>query len=155
MEFLSKSTDVSDGADIGGALYAALVSGDLPAACLICQSADSSPENLEVSALFNCGLCRFLLGECEKALDLLKQAEILLGNPVDFSIAQRQLFIKSLERADGCFALLPLDKFVAENCARYVLIRVKWLAAICLEKLGRGYEAAALKNFLAQYNIQI
>ncbi|MDE6867851.1 MAG: hypothetical protein K2J83_01755 [Clostridia bacterium] len=155
MEFLSKSTTFSDGADIDGALYSALAAGDLPAACLMCQSADKSLENLGVSALFNCGLCRFLLGEYEKSLDLLKKAEMLLGNPLDFDISQRQLFIKSLEASVGDLALLPLEKRYSENCARYALIRVKWLMAICIEKLGRGHEASALKNFLAQYNIQV
>ncbi|MDE5943355.1 MAG: hypothetical protein K2H30_04010 [Clostridia bacterium] len=155
MQFVSKDSAFSDGIDIDGALYSALTAGDLPAACLICQSADNSSEKLSVSALFNCGLFRYLLGEYEKSLDFLKQAEILLGNPFDFDISQRQLFIKSLEHTSGGLALLPLDKRTAENFARYALIRVKWLMAICFEKLGRGHEAASLKNFLEQYNIQV
>lgn len=138
-------------ASAGLQLYRALAAGDLPAARLVSKSSGDDP-----ASAFNRGLCLFRLGETEQALTELKRAEQLLGNPPELDISERNLFIKAIELSkEQPLYLLPLDPEAAEVCARYFLIRTKWLSAVCLEQLGRSGEAALIKRFLAQYNIEI
>lgn len=140
-------------------LYRALSVGDLPAAYLtsggIAQNKTYGGEN--PAAAFNRGLCLFLLEEYESALNELKRAEQLSGNPPEFDIADRKLFTKALELSERGqkTVLLPLDPDSAKSCARYVLIRAKWLTALCLKALGRDGEASVIKRFLSQYNIDL
>ncbi len=140
-------------------LYRALAVGDLPAAQLIsaavgkCQASGGG----NPATAFNRGLCLFLLGEHEGALSELKRAEQLSGNPPELDISEKNLFIKALELSsrEKKLFLLPLDPDSANGNTRYVLIRVKWLAALCLKALGREGEAAMIKRFLSQYNIEL
>lgn len=133
-------------------LYRALSAGDLPAAWII--SKRTYKEN--PASAFNRGLCLFRLGANEQSLAELKRAERLLGNPPELDISERNLFAKAIELSkEQPLYLLPLDPESAEVCARYFLIRTKWLSAICLEELGRSGEAALIKRFLTQYNIEI
>ncbi len=138
-------------------LYRALAAGDLPAAQLIIsavkKSSGSAPDAENPATSFNRGLCLFLLEEYEGALSELKRAEQQAGNPPEIDIADKQLFIKALElssRGQKPY-LLPLDPECGGT--RYVLIRVKWLTALCLKALGREGEAAMIKRFLSRYNI--
>ncbi len=99
-----------------------------------------------------------MLEEWKKALPRLKNAEKLLGNPPEFDIADKKLFIKSVElkEKDGgkeWFAALDPDSSV--GCTRYGLIQVRRLTAMCLIKLERNGEAAPLIRFLSQYNINV
>lgn len=146
-------------ANIDIQLYRALSAGDLPVAYLISGIIDKNKtyggEN-PVTA-FNRGLCLFLLEEYESALSELKRAEQLSGNPPEFDISDKKLFAKALEIScrGQKNVLLPLDPDSAKSCARYVLIRVKWLTALCLKALGRDGEAMMIKRFLSQYNIDL
>ncbi len=140
-------------------LYRALAVGDLPAANLIIRtikkSSGTAPNGNNPATAFNCGLCLFLMEEYESALFELKRAEQQTGNPPEIDIADKQLFIKALElsnREQKLF-LQPLDPDSINDCMRYVLIRIKWLTAFCLKALGRDREAAMIKRFLSQYNI--
>ncbi len=147
------NSQVPENADVQ--LYRALSVGDLPAAQILCSRIGKAPGGNNPASSFNCGLCLFLLEEYESALFELKRAEQKLGNPPELDIADKNLFIKALElspREQRLF-LLPLDPGSVEVCMRYMLIRVKWLTAICLEALGREGEAAMIKRFLSQYNI--
>lgn len=148
MEFYNKN--ISESSD--RQLYNALSAGDLPAAWLL--SKGICGEN--AASVFNRGLCLFMLEEWEKALAELKRAEQLLGNPPELDISERELFIKAVGLSNSeRLCLLPLDPDNVKTCGRYALIRVKWLSAVCLEKLGRGGEALAVKRFLSQYNINL
>lgn len=139
-------------------LYRALSVGDLPAAYLISNIGKNKTYsgNNPVTA-FNRGLCMFLLEEYESALSELKRAEQLSGNPPEPDIADKKLFAKAIgfSSREKNPALLPLDPDSAKSCARYVLIRVKWLTALCLKNLGREGEASMIKRFLTQYNIEL
>lgn len=148
MEFYNKN--ISESFD--RQLYNALSAGDLPAAWLL--SRNVCGEN--AASVFNRGLCLFMLEEWEKALAELKLAERILGNPPELDISERELFLKAIELSNSERPrLLPLDPDTAGICGRYALIRVKWLSAVCLEKLGRGGEALTVKRFLSQYNINL
>lgn len=136
-------------------LYRALSAGDLPAAQILCGRIVKAPGSDNPASSFNCGLCLFLLEEYESALSELKRAEQQLGNPPELDIADKNLFFRALElsnREQRLF-LLPLDPGSVKVCMRYMLIRVKWLTAFCLKALGREGEAAMIKRFLSQYNI--
>jgi len=136
-------------------LYYALSAGDLPAAQILCSYIGKAPGSDNPASSFNRGLCLFLLEEYENALFELKRAEQQLGNPPELDIADKNLFIKALalsNREQRLF-LLPLDPDSVKVCMRYMLIRVKWLTAVCLKALGREGEAAMIKRFLSQYNI--
>ncbi len=136
-------------------LYRALSAGDLPAAQILCGRVDKTGD--DPAAAFNRGLCLYLLEEYESALFELKRAERQLGNPPEVDIADKELFDRALEfssREQKLF-LLPLDPDFDKSCMRYMLIRVKWLAAVCLKALGREGEAAMIKRFLSQYNIDL
>lgn len=130
-------------------LYRAMSAGDLPAAWLIKNISKENP-----ASLFNRGLCLFGLGEWEKSLAELKRAEQLLGSPSEIDISERTFFIKALSESERLY-LLPLDPESSADCARYALIRVRWLEALCLDNLGRNAEAAAIKRFLSQYKIEL
>lgn len=145
MELYSNKTSAN--ADMR--LYRALSAGDLPAAWLIKNISVENP-----ASLFNRGLCLFGLGEWERSLAELKRAEQLLGNPPEIDISERDVFIKSLSESERLY-LLPLDPESSADCARYALIRVKWLEALCLDNLGRNAEAALIKRFLSQYKIEL
>ncbi len=140
-------------------LYRALAIGDLPAAYLTASSvkkgSGTAPGGENPATAFNCGLCLFLMEEYESALFELKRAEQQAGNPPEIDIADKQLFIKALERSnrEQKLFLLPLDPDSINDCMRYVLIRVKWLTAFCLKALGRDGEAAMIRRFLSRYNI--
>lgn len=140
-------------------LYCALAAGDLPAAYLITsavgKSAGSAPNGGNPATAFNRGLCLFLLEEYESALFELKRAEQQTGNPPELDISDKKLFSKALELSDRekRLCMLPLDPECGSDSMRYVLIRVKWLTAFCLKALGREGEAAMIKRFLSQYNI--
>ncbi len=138
-------------------LYRALAVGDLPAAQLISAAVGKSQASGggNPATAFNRGLCLFLLGEHEGALSELKRAEQLSGNPPEIDISDKDLFIKALEISNRELFLLPLDPDSASGNTRYVLIRVKWLTALCLKALGREGEAAMIKRFLSQYNIEL
>ncbi len=138
-------------------LYRALAVGDLPAAQLISAAVGKSQASGggNPATAFNRGLCLFLLEEHEGALSELKRAEQLSGNPPEIDISDKDLFIKALEISNRELFLLPLDPDSASGNTRYVLIRVKWLTALCLKALGREGEAAMIKRFLSQYNIEL
>lgn len=140
-------------------LYRALSAGDLPAAYLIISSVDKNKTcSLDDPATaFNRGLCLFLLEEYEAALSELKHAEQLSGNPPEIDISERKLFNKAIESSDHGenLAVKPLDPGSVTIYARYVLIRTKWLSALCLKALGRDSEASAIKRFLSMYNIDL
>lgn len=139
-------------------LYRALSVGDLPAAYLINGGiAKNRTDSQNSAAAFNRGLCLFLLEEYENALSELKRAEQLSGNPPEIDIMDKKLFAKALELSDHGqkTVLLPLDPDSAKSCARYILIRIKWLTALCLKALGRDGEASVIKRFLSQYNIDL
>lgn len=139
-------------------LYRALSVGDLPAAYLISGViAKNKNDSQNPAASFNRGLCLFLLEEYENALSELKRAEQLSGNPPEIDITDKKLFAKSLELSNHGkkTVLLPLDPDSVKSCARYVLIRIKWLTALCLKALGRDGEASVIRRFLSQYNIDL
>lgn len=140
-------------------LYRALFAGDLPGAYLINCSIDKdktcSIEN--PATAFNKGLCLFFLEEYEAALSELKHAEQLSGNPPEIDISERKLFNKAVELSnhEQRLAIKPLDPGSEKIYARYILIRTKWLTALCLKALGRDGEASMIKRFLSQYNIEL
>ena len=101
--------------------------------------------------MFNCSLCLFRLEEYERALTLLKRAERMLGSAAGLNTAERKLFVQAVETTDA--ALLPLDPEWGSEMERYALIRVRWLTALCLLRLGREQEAVPILRFLAQYHI--
>lgn len=138
---------------VDGSLYRALALGDLPGAWLLARPLlePGRAECLSAPTLFNCGLCLFRLEEYERALTLLKRAERLLGSAAGPDTAERRLFVQALEATDA--ALLPLDPEWGPGLERYALIRVRWLTALCLLRLGREQEAAPILRFLAQYHI--
>lgn len=142
-----------------GQLYRALAAGDLPAAYLISCSIDKNKTcSIENPATaFNRGLCLFLLEEYEAALSELKRAEQLSGNPPEIDISERKLFNKALELSnqEQSLAVNPLDPGSVNIYARYILIRIKWLTALCLKALGRDGEASVIKRFLSQYSINL
>lgn len=148
MELLGKNSQIA----LDEPLYRALSRGDLPAAYLI--SKDLKKKENPATA-FNCGLCLFRLGEYEKALGALKEAEQGLGNPPEYDVSERKLFLKAIAVSDNGITTLPLDPSAPQKCFRYALIRVRWLIALCLKALGRENEAAPVERFLTQYEIKI
>lgn len=140
-------------------LYRALANGDLPAAYLISCSIDKNKTcSIENPAtVFNQGLCLFLLEEYEAALSELKHAEQLSGNPPEIDISERKLFNKAIEISnhEQNLYVKPLDPGSVNIYARYILIRTKWLTALCLKALGRDSEVSVIKRFLSQYNIDL
>lgn len=137
-------------------LYRALLAGDLPAAWLAEKKlSENEKEKDDPIFAFNCGLCLFLLEEWEAALGELKRAEHLFGNPPEFDVSEKKLFLKAIEQGGGQTAFLPLDPDSAVSRLRYGLLRTRWLTALCLVKLGRKQEAASVIRFLAQYNIVV
>ncbi len=140
-------------------LYRTLSAGDLPAAYLISDSIDKNKTcSIDNPATaFNRGLCLFLLEEYEAALSELKHAEQLSGNPPEIDISERKLFNKAIELSnhEQSLAVKPLDPGSEKIYARYILIRTKWLTALCLKALGKDGEASMIKRFLSQYNIEI
>ena len=151
MELLGKNKITAE-PSADGALYRALACGDLPAAYTVSKDIK---EKTNYATAFNCGLCFYLLEEWEKALTDLKRAEQLLGNPPEYDISERKLFLKALEASGGGQAVLPLDNDAPSKCGRYALIRTRCLIVRCLKNLGRENEAAPVVRFLSQYNIQI
>lgn len=141
----------------GGALYRALAVGDLGAAWLLTKGwlERGKTEKLPYTAAFNCGVCLYRLGEYEKALAQLKQAEQALGSPPDFDISERKPLEAALALAGEGTALLPLGPESGEKLERYGFLRVKWLTALCLLRLGRPQEAAPGIRFLRQYRIEL
>lgn len=145
-------------------LFRALSAGDLPAAYLISCSVDKNKTcSIDNPATaFNRGLCLFLLEDYEAALSELKHAEQLSGNPPEIDISERKLFNKAIDISnhevsnhEQSLAVKPLDPGSVTIYARYVLIRTKWLTALCLKALGRDGEASVIKRFLSQYNIEL
>ncbi len=138
---------------VDGSLYRVLALGDLPGAWLLVRPLlePGRTECLNAPTMFNCGLCLFQLEEYERALTLLKRAERLLGSTAGPDTAERRLFVQAVEATDA--ALLPLDPEWGPGLERYALIRVRWLTALCLLRLGREHEAAPILRFLAQYHI--
>ena len=136
-----------------GSLYRALTIGDVPGAWLLARPLlePGRTECLNTPTMFNCSLCLFRLEEYERALTLLKRAERLLGSAAGLDTAERKLFVQAVETTDA--ALLPLDPEWGPGLERYTLIRVRWLTALCLLRLGREQEAAPILRFLAQYHI--
>ena len=136
-----------------GSLYRALALGDLPGAwLLVCPPLEPvRTECLNAITMFNCSLCLFRLEEYERALTLLKKAERLLKSTTGLNIAERKLFMQAAEITD--VALLPLDPEWGPGMERYAFIRVRWLTALCLLRLGREQEAAPIQRFLEQYQI--
>ena len=134
-------------------LYRALALGDLPGAWLLARPLlePGRTECLNLFTVFNCSLCLFRLEEYERALTLLKRAERLLGSAAGLNTAERKLFVQAVETTDA--ALLPLDPEWGSEMERYALIRVRWLIALCLLRLGREQEAVPILHFLAQYHI--
>lgn len=155
MEFAGKSRTTGARAEADGELYRALAIGDLGAAWLLTRNwlERGKSEKLTYTTLFNCGLCLYRLGEYEKALAQLKQAERTLGNPPDFDIAVRKPLEAALAGAGT--ALLPLDPESGRTLERYGFLRVKWLTALCLLRLGRQQEVALVIRFLRQYHIEV
>lgn len=145
---------MTNAADVS--IYRALSVGDLPAAYLLGEFSQNKPYDGDNAAVaFNRGLCQFLLEEYESALSELKRAERLSGNPPELDSTSRKLFAKAMEQSKDRLALLPLDPEASVCLARYTLIRIKWLTAICLKVLGRNGEAAMITRFLSQYNIEL
>ena len=136
-----------------GPLYRALALGDVPGAWLLARPLlePGRTECLNMPTMFNCSLCLFRLEEYERALTLLKRAERMLGSAAGLNTAERKLFVQAVETTDA--ALLPLDPEWGSEMERYALIRVRWLTALCLLRLGREQEAAPILRFLEQYHI--
>ena len=136
-----------------GPLYRALAVGDLPGAWLLARPLlePGRTECLNALTVFNCSLCLFRLEEYERALTLLKRAERLLGSAAGVNTAERKLFVQAVETTD--VSLLPLDPEWGSGMEQYALIRVRWLTALCLLRLGREQEAAPILRFLTQYHI--
>ena len=136
-----------------GPLYRALTLGDVPGAWLLARPLlePGRTECLNMPTMFNCSLCLFRLEEYERALTLLKRAERMLGSAAGLNTAERKLFVQSVETTDA--ARLRLDPEWGSEMERYALIRVRWLTALCLLRLGREQEAVPIMRFLAQYHI--
>ncbi len=156
MAFLEngKGTEICPAAD--RPLYRALAAGDYAGAWLLaCPLLEPGRlDGLSVPTAFNCGLCLFWLGEYERALVLLEQAEQSLGSPVGLNAVERKGFLQAVSASKDT-ALLPLDPEGGEGMERYYLIRVRWLTALCLTRLDRRQEAAPVLRFLEQYHIEI
>lgn len=150
MELLGRNIKADD-PNADEALYRALVCGDLPAAYIICKD---MKQPVNSATAFNCGLCMLLLGECEKSLAHLKRAEQAYANRAEYDVSDRRLYLKAFETVGEREAFIPLDPTSPPRCGRHFLIRVRWLMARCLFKLGRESEAATIIRFLSQYNIQ-
>lgn len=146
MELYNKTNSTEIFAD--KELFSVLSIGDIPAAYLLTKKINE--EN--PASLFNRALCMYKLEEYENAVSDLKRAEQLFGNPPEFDISERGMFIKALSISPDAY-LLPLES--GSGCPRYGLIRVRWLENFCLEKLGKNSEALSIKRFLSQYNINI
>ncbi|MCI9558996.1 hypothetical protein D3Z55_15005 [Clostridiaceae bacterium] len=157
MEFLGKGREVSGNGQAEECLYRGLACGDLPAAWLTVRllMERRKTETLSYATGFNCGLCLYQMGEYEKALGELKLAEQSLGNPSDFELTERKRFIQVLSDGGNGVGLLPLDPNGGKHLERYGLIRIKWLTALCLLKLGRQQEAASIVRFLGQYQMEL
>lgn len=155
MTFLDGGTtsDASRAAD--NALYRALAVGDLPGAWLLSLPLlkPGQIERRTAPTMFNCALCLFLVGEYERALGPLKCAEQSLGGSAELNTAERKLFVQALETSNA--ALLPLDPEGVAGMERYVLIRVRWLTALCMLRLNRPQEAGPILRFLEQYHITL
>lgn len=157
MEFMGKSREQAGHAAADEDLYHALAAEDLPAAWLLTKvfMERAKTEKLPYTTAFNCGLCLYRLGEYEKALAELKRAEQSLGNPPDFDIAEKKLFMQALSLAGKETALLPLHPDSGKNLERYGFLRVKWLMTLGLLQLGRQQEASSGIRFLRQYHIEL
>lgn len=157
MELMGKNRGKAENTGTEENLYRALAVGDLPAAWLSARAfiEKSKTEKLACATAFNCGLCLYRLGEYEKSLTELTQAEQSLGNPPEFDMAEKKLFAQALSAGGSETAFLPLDPDSGKALARYGLLRVKWLATLCLLRLGRQQEAAAGIRFLRQYHIEV
>lgn len=157
MELMGKGREHTRRPEAEEELYRALTVGDLPAAWLAARFhvERAKTEKLSYATAFNCALCLFRLEEYEMALAELRQAEQSLGSPPDFDMAERKLFVQALSVAGAGTALYPLDPASGKHLERYGLLRVKWLAALCLLRLGRQQEAAAGIRFLRQYQIEV
>lgn len=157
MELMGKNRGKAGHTGTEGDLYRALAVGDLPAAWLSARTfiERAKTEKLAYTTAFNCGLCLYLLEEYEKSLAELTQAEQSLGNPPEFDMAEKKLFMQALSAAGPQTALLPLNPDSGKGLARYGLLRVKWLATLCLLHLGRQQEAASGIRFMRQYHIEI
>ncbi len=156
MEFLGNNKGSKPSSGNAVSLYRALAVGDLPAAWLLTGPflEQGKKEKLSASTSFNCGLCLYQLEEYEKALNVLKQAEQLLNTPPDFDMQEKKLFFHAIENGRQT-AFLPLEPESEKGLDRYVLIRVRWLAALCLTALERRQEAAPMIRFLNQYHIEL
>lgn len=156
MDFLGKGSRAGQRADLDNGLYQALAVGDLPAAWLLArprlERADF--EGLSAPTAFNCGLCLYRLEEHEKALAGLRRAEQAFGAPPDLDIREKELFLRAV-KADETVFLRPLNPQASDGLERYGLIRTRWLAALCLLRLGRPQEAAPAIRFLTQYHITV
>ena len=157
MEFRNKREETADNRAADRELYRLLVAGDLPGAWLAAKSQmeKSGTENISCAAAFNRGLCFYRLGEYEKALGQLRQAEQSLGSPPDFDLAKKKLFLEALSGRGQETALIPLDPDGGEELYRYWLVRVKWLMTLSLLRLDRHEEAAGGIRFLRQYPIEL
>ena len=138
-----------------GPLYRALAVGDIPGAWLICGSLlePGQSERLPAPTMFNCALCLFLTGEYERALGPLNRAEQCLGSPTGPNVADQKIFIQAVAAKNP--ALLPLDPEGGAGMEHYVLLRVRWLTALCLVRLNRWEEAAPILRYLARYQIEV
>ena len=155
MAFLEKGMAAGPCSAAGGPLYRALAAGDLPAAWLLARPLlePGQAERLAAPTAFNCALCLFLLEEHEQALGPLKRAEQSLIGCAGLTTAERGMFVRAVSLSDA--ALLPLDPEGGAGMERYALIRVRWLTALCLLRLGRRQEAAPILRYLAQYQIEL
>lgn len=157
MELMGKSREKTGNTESEEDLYRALAVGDLPAAWLSARAFIERPktEMLAYATAFNCGLCLYRLEEYEKSLAELAQAKQSLGNPPEFDVTEKKLFMQALSVGGPGMALLPLNPDSGKRLARYGLLRVKWLTVLCLLHLGRQQEAAADIRFLRQYHIEV
>lgn len=155
MKFLGSETAPDTSSAVDGPLYRALAVGDLPGAWLLARPLlePGQAERLAAPAAFNCALCLFLIGEYERALGPLKRAEQSLSTSAGLDTAERKLFIQALSVSDA--ALLPVDPEGGAGMECHVLIRVRWLTALCLLRLDRQQEAAPILRYLAQYQIEV
>ncbi|MDE7222883.1 MAG: hypothetical protein K2O34_03755 [Acetatifactor sp.] len=155
MAFLGNGMTCDASCNAGSPLYRALAVGDVPSAWLLSLPLlePGQMERHTAPTVFNCALCLFLVGEYERALGPLKQAQQSLVGSAELSTAERKLFTQALEASD--VALLPLDPEGVAGMERYVLIRVRWLTALCLLRLGRQQEVQPVLRFLEQYHIEL
>lgn len=156
MGFL-EHTKTGDAVTVSGELlYRALAVGDLPAAWLLARPFLEHTDygKLSAATAFNCGLCLYRLKEYERALSQLKQAERSLGTPPELDISEKKLFFEAIKNSGKQTALAPLDPD-AKGLERYVLIRIRWLFALCLICQNRRNEAEPIIRFLAGYQIEL